>query len=1672
MDKKRFPGTMSRQMDTSSKRRPCVGSGFPQPPPTSIQYGRIKAVEVARGRTGYGFTLTGQSPCVLSCILKGSPADYVGLRSGDYILSVNDINVSNASHEDVVKLIGRCCGVLKLVIAEGDHHRRQRHQRTATSRHHSNNTVAASYLDSCSSDDELDGYYDSGINNSRSGCGARGGWYKPKLDSKQMGINRAERVVAELQSGGIFNMIFENSSHSSSSSDKDRPGVGSSSKPRPLSDPEFPTYRNCSRSQSNPNLLSEEEMAQVLNDDSVFLESDFQHLRIHHQEEQDMDVGEGGDFGLESGEDILNVGMIVGYLGSIELASSGTNLENDSLQAIRGSMRRLRAEQKIHSLVLMKVMHDSVRLCSDRGHVLASYPAEKLAFSACCPDDRRFFGLVTMQASDDDHPFSNGQDAEGGLRTSCHVFIVDPELCHHQVHLGVARRFGFECTPDPDTGGCLEFPPSSQPLLQFVSVLYRDMGDNIEGVRARAFHDPDNDAQQNHSTSSNSDSGIGNFLPEEKSNRVLLVDLGGPPNHNHMSGGTRHWDSPPSSQQAWSPTLGAAAAPPPPPLPPPPMLRNGHYLHDPHLADLPHPLPLTHPDVPGRLSRGLHPPHYSSGKLGGAVGGGERRGAGGAVGVEPQRWLPVHVLRDWRQQHHHSHLQGLSSDQESYAESTDGWSSANCSTLPPPMNKIPADRYRAPLAPGDHMQPPGGSQPPPPAALPHGHRLQKDEWAKKLFGERERSAARRHDREKRHAGNSKEAEKKAGRFRGLTMGFPPLPHRSSARRSFGRSKRLSMARSLDDLESAAVSDGELNSVELQGCSSDNSLNSNASLPSVQSHRRHAERRVASWAVCFERLLQDPVGVRYFSEFLKKEFSEENILFWQACEFFSHVPENDNKQLSQHAREIYNSFLSSKATTPVNIDSQAQLADDILNAPKPDMFREQQLQIFNLMKFDSYTRFLKSRLYQECMLAEVEGRPLPDPCHIPSSPTSKHSTTGSDRSNLSTPKKEDKKSKSGRSLNEEGRDDSADRRKGMFFSWSRNRSFGKGPKKRELADFNYNFSGTNSRRESQGSLSSGASLELGTSGSGKNEGDSSRGSVPDRGGNSAPLRQCNISMPDGSCCAVPLRAGVYIRELLQGICEKLCINLAAIDLFLVGGEKPLVLDQDCMTLSSRDLRLEKRTLFRLDLVPINRSVGLKAKPTKPVTEVLRPVVAKYGLHLSDLVAHISGDSEPLDLGLPISNLDGLRVVLDLEENLPGKDKQKMAPSKSHLPASASRNQSSTGEDRPSRKAGSAHPHGENGRAGPGPDMSSQPLPNHSVSLHKAPEKRKQKKINIDEAEEFFDLISKAQSNRADDQRGLLNKSHLQLPDFLRLSPEATRRTAAPAGNPEPNSSTPDSRNPSNGSFPSGGRRGNKATSNDRGGVGSSHWLSGSHQSQSLDSALGTERKPRPPPPFPTTVSPIRPNRAPQHGPLQDSTWGESIQMLEEDAMSDLTLVGEGDINSPSLTYVTPSALLPKPHPRPPHLAQDGQPSSGKDRSGSGFKRPNRRTASSNPAPSSPPSPPPRPPLRSRRKSKSPSSRSGHSAPKRALDLDKIGRPSDPADLREKHRGSRDRRGFQFPELDRRWEGVALELQCRGGRMRSAVYQTSDLPTMVNVKKQLERGYAKGQTDRSKLKATFV
>jgi len=82
-----------------------------------VNYG-VRAVEVVRGTKGFGFTISGQQPCILSCIVQGSPAEGAGLRAGDYLVAVNGHNVSKVPHDDVVQLIGSSKGILRLQIAE------------------------------------------------------------------------------------------------------------------------------------------------------------------------------------------------------------------------------------------------------------------------------------------------------------------------------------------------------------------------------------------------------------------------------------------------------------------------------------------------------------------------------------------------------------------------------------------------------------------------------------------------------------------------------------------------------------------------------------------------------------------------------------------------------------------------------------------------------------------------------------------------------------------------------------------------------------------------------------------------------------------------------------------------------------------------------------------------------------------------------------------------------------------------------------------------------------------------------------------------------------------------------------------------------------------------------------------------------------------------------------------------------------------------------------------------------------------------------------------------------------------------------------------------------------------------------------------------------------------
>lgn len=76
-------------------------------------------VEVERGAAGsFGITISGQKPCILSSIAKNSPADLAGLRAGDFLISINGLNVSKLQHEIIVQLINNAHPKIWMSIAD------------------------------------------------------------------------------------------------------------------------------------------------------------------------------------------------------------------------------------------------------------------------------------------------------------------------------------------------------------------------------------------------------------------------------------------------------------------------------------------------------------------------------------------------------------------------------------------------------------------------------------------------------------------------------------------------------------------------------------------------------------------------------------------------------------------------------------------------------------------------------------------------------------------------------------------------------------------------------------------------------------------------------------------------------------------------------------------------------------------------------------------------------------------------------------------------------------------------------------------------------------------------------------------------------------------------------------------------------------------------------------------------------------------------------------------------------------------------------------------------------------------------------------------------------------------------------------------------------------------
>nr|XP_036677227.1 regulator of G-protein signaling 7 [Drosophila suzukii] len=138
------------------------------------------------------------------------------------------------------------------------------------------------------------------------------------------------------------------------------------------------------------------------------------------------------------------------------------------------------------------------------------------------------------------------------------------------------------------------------------------------------------------------------------------------------------------------------------------------------------------------------------------------------------------------------------------------------------------------------------------------------------------------------------------------------------------------------------------------------------------------RRVKRWAFSLRELLNDGIGREQFTKFLEKEYSGENLKFWESVQEMKALPQSEIKEAIQ---KIWQEFLAPDAPCPVNVDSKSvELAREAVNSPSgPNRwcFDVAASHVYHLMKSDSYSRYLRSDMYKDylnCSRKKIKSIP--------------------------------------------------------------------------------------------------------------------------------------------------------------------------------------------------------------------------------------------------------------------------------------------------------------------------------------------------------------------------------------------------------------------------------------------------------------------------------------------------------------------------------------------------------------------------------------------------------------------------------------------------------------------------------------------------------------------------
>ncbi|XP_034836136.1 regulator of G-protein signaling loco [Maniola hyperantus] len=1088
-----------------------------------------RRVVVVRGAGGFGFTIAGQRPCVVSAVAANGPAERAGLRAGDALLAVDGASVARAPHASVARLVASAPGPIALSVAPRespptDTEDTEPEERARTRRR-----------------------------------------YPPPRRRPQPAMLHHPGCHAAPSTSGVNEIL-----------------------------------QNLSRAQLTPNHLAR-----------------------------------------------LECRAVVGYLGTIETPQASPNAAPGN---VRNAVRKLRQERRTAAPVLLSVLPNALLLRRPNAQILAQYQRERILYSGCGSDaDRRFFGLVTAaeitdleaEASHSCHVFAvDPRMAEHDVHiTRAREFQI---ACTRDP---VAERC-LEFPPSAEyvvgvVRGMYSLPPDdcSSPTIQQISKLVKNDSPVLGNFSRRPVmrtprdrrpcrHEevrvdpPDfiaNSPQpSNHSevttTSSNSDSGIG-FHNDCRNiaDRILVVDFAGQqpapsrfrqeiPRRPMGLVGCSSFDADGSFLSNTTPVVDGFGG-------------QGRPLN---LDDV----ILNANELPRHVNLRSEEDSYNYNNLYGNLPSSSRSFNGAVYDqvyteneghyefipsqlemdeidrvAETFNSVEIYEERqrrfDYQSNESVENVTVISGTSKASVDSVSVYSSRSHEEARP-------SRRRHLQASLDDMLVIGRRDPPPsedkdndkflhPAAVKCKVRksrplniLSKTKYI--LTGKAEREKKEREENLERRRAISASAGDVSGTGDGLAAeGLPLAASEPDLRDS--QSEQTSPFRRWT---TGSGSGSSYRHHDHRGIYSKQMSEGTAPLPQ---NTNGSCGGVARWSLGLEQLLADSAGAAAFAHFLAKEFAAENIRFWWQCEQYRNCEEDERR--SSLAAEIWQTHLAEGASEPVNVDAAARRAAALRlhhTPPPQDLFLQAQKQIFNVMKFDSYPRFLRSGVHAECARADLRGLPPPYAPHSPHPDTPKLKKSSSNASD---------RRRSGASL----------------LPWKARAA---------------------SRDRTNSAVSTNSTAE---------ENEAVKSSQIANGqclwsGNSA---LCRVVLPDGATSVVGVSPDVTVRRLVDRLLQRRNLVCTTYDVIVKDASQGTgrVVDANAAstTVGGCCLAVERRCVVRV--LVAGRAVAVRCRPARRLRHVLRPVLQRYCPPLISHHAVLLG-STPLHPDTLVQELDGARI----------------------------------------------------------------------------------------------------------------------------------------------------------------------------------------------------------------------------------------------------------------------------------------------------------------------------------------------------------------------------------------------------------------------------------------------